>query len=213
MSYRGPTQQEIHEIASEVNREFSSCNLSCCFVGGTGCMLYGCSRTPNYDQEVLKSTLVTYGNKFYPRPSQQPGATWQVLYYRLSGDGRAACKVDVLTPGVMNIPIISSDRIVKVSRLPVMPLIPLLLLKLQAWDDHRKSDRSDFQAKGPADVNDVLQSVAICRSQWKRLTHPVACYLSSPFIDAGKIRVMKFMQATRETHGSTFYDWKVLGLC
>ncbi|KAF7797993.1 hypothetical protein EIP86_009200 [Pleurotus ostreatoroseus] len=61
----------------------------------------------------------------------------------------------------MNIPFIDSHRIVDIDALPVMPFMPLLLLKLQAWEDHRKSTRYDFQAKQYVDVRDIEKLLVI----------------------------------------------------
>lgn len=72
-------------------------------------------------------------SNFYTVASKDPRATYRVLWYRL-GYSRS-CKVDVLMPGIMNIPPVPAARIAyrrSRSELPLISFLPLLLLKLQA---------------------------------------------------------------------------------
>ena len=135
--------------------------------------------TKNYDQEELKQLLVDGSDDFYLVPSRNPSATYSVLWCRLSGgsnrrsrfggrgSSRRSCKVDILVPGVLNIPNVPQRRIKMISELPVMPLIPLLLLKLQGWSNHRESTREDMQEKQYVDAEDVVEllQIAVERDQ------------------------------------------------
>ncbi|CAL1712785.1 unnamed protein product [Somion occarium] len=213
-----PSSSEVLSVAQEATRIFASMGLQCCLVGGVGCLLYGCIRTPgdvdlvvvtySYGQESLKNFLVAKNSNFYTRASKQIGATWRVLYYRLPGY-RRSCKVDVLTPGIMNIPFTPTDKIVYLSDLPVMPLIPLLLLKLQAWSDHRASYRLDFQAKQHTDARDILRLLKIAVRKGEHLDK--VAWLPSTFVDAGKERVVKFQDSQarrllrRRSTGNSLY--------
>ena len=47
--------------------------------------------------------------------------------------------------------------------LPVMPLIALVLLKLQAWSDHGRSKKDFERAKVQQDVVDVREMLGIAR--------------------------------------------------
>ncbi|KAI0095210.1 hypothetical protein BDY19DRAFT_988973 [Irpex rosettiformis] len=116
--------------------------LKCCLVGGAACQLYGATRTPSdvdlvvlttaYDQERLKALLVERDTTFYLSPAKTFGATYKVLWARLGYSFLPcdSCKVDVLIPGIMNIPDVPNQRIVTIDRFPVMPIIPLLSSRL-----------------------------------------------------------------------------------
>ncbi|CAL1712784.1 unnamed protein product [Somion occarium] len=195
-----PSSSEVLSVAQEATRIFASMGLQCCLVGGVGCLLYGCIRTPgdvdlvvvtySYGQESLKNFLVAKNSNFYTRASKQIGATWRVLYYRLPGY-RRSCKI------------------VYLSDLPVMPLIPLLLLKLQAWSDHRASYRLDFQAKQHTDARDILRLLKIAVRKGEHLDK--VAWLPSTFVDAGKERVVKFQDSQarrllrRRSTGNSLY--------
>ncbi|KAI0325837.1 hypothetical protein GY45DRAFT_1329788 [Cubamyces sp. BRFM 1775] len=174
-----PTSDEILEIADQAVDIFRNRRLRCCLFGSTACHLFGVSRTPNdidlvvftnqYDAEELKEILVEEDSDFYLVPSRNPRASYSVLWCRLrsSGRRRRKCKVDILVPPTLNIPNVPGRRIKIISDLPVMPLIPLLLLKLQGWYDHRESHREDMQEKQYVDVDDIseLLQIAIDRGQ------------------------------------------------
>ncbi|KAI0325240.1 hypothetical protein GY45DRAFT_1374894 [Cubamyces sp. BRFM 1775] len=154
---------------------FACRGLKCCLVGSVASYEYGVPRTPNdidlvvltslYEQETLKSMLVTADSSFYLVRSRNPYATYKVLWYRSTSAGAysPSWKVDILLPGIMNIPNVPHDRIVSKSphHIPLMPLIPHLLLKLQAWSDHRASHRSDQRMKQYTDVRDIDQLLDI----------------------------------------------------
>lgn len=95
-------------------------------------------------------------SNFYTVASKDPRATYRVLWYRL-GYSRS-CKVDVLMPGIMNIPPVPAARIAyrrSRSELPLIPFLPLLLLKLQAWMDHGEADKFYLRVKQYVDVQDI----------------------------------------------------------
>jgi hypothetical protein len=129
--------------------------------------------TNQYDTEELKRTLAMNDNNFFLIPSSNPRNNYEVLWYTLHTDRNGehrACKVDILCPGIMDIPFISTEHVVRLQpptkrdmqELPVMPLEPLILLKLQGWSDHRKSPRKDFQEKQHTDVDDIEELMDIC---------------------------------------------------
>lgn len=69
--------------------------------------------TSKYTQEELKDFLIAYDSRFYLVPSKDPYATYRVLWFKLYTykDRHLDCKVDLLLPGVMNIPSIAPNRI------------------------------------------------------------------------------------------------------
>ena len=119
----------------------------------------------SYSQETLKEILVREDSNFYLVRSKNWRATYRVLWYRLSANTyprpSVDCKVDILIPGILNIPNVPQERVRTIEGLPVMPMIPQLLLKLQGWSDHRASSRSDMQLKQYVDVDDIDQLLAI----------------------------------------------------
>ncbi len=116
------------------------------------------------DPERLKELLVTTNpNCFYLVDAKTPGATWRVLWYRDRGpDGKFdKTKVDILTPGVLHLPMIFSEAIVEKQGLPVVPLSILLLHKLQGWRDNMESSEMRLWSKHDADVGDICSLLRI----------------------------------------------------
>ena len=162
--------------------------------------------TSTYGQETLKTYLTQKDTSFYTRPAKTPGATYRVLFYKLSGF-RRSCKVDVLVPeGDMNIPNVPSQHIVTLSGLPVMPLIPQLLLKLQAWSDHRVATRSDLQAKQYVDIRDVDALLAIAVRMGARAED--ASWLPQLHFTKARERLSRYTWIASPETGS---QWKKLG--
>ena len=118
--------------------------------------------TTRYSQEQLKDILVSANQDFFLTPAATPGADYQVLWCHLPGCTRAGrrrrCKVDVLLPNNRNltIPVVppSSMEFSRTPALPIMPLIPLLLVKLQGWLARREGEKEAVDAQ---DVYLLLQ--------------------------------------------------------
>ncbi len=169
--------------------------------------------TATYDQEQLKRFLVASNDKFYLVPSRNPVATYRVLWYRLrtrrrDGGQSRSCKVDILVPGVLNIPDVPRHRVKKISGLPVMPLIPLLLLKLQGWSDHRLSPRPDMQAKQHVDVEDILELLDIAVERGKEVSSRKLRWLPASLIRASRTRARDFGKKYPKSKD----DWEEVGL-
>ncbi len=116
------------------------------------------------DPEWLKRLLVTTESyHFYLVDAKTPGATWKVLWYRDRGvDGKFdKTKVDILTPGVLHLPMIFSEAIVEKQGLPVVPMSILLLHKLQGWRDNMESSEMRLWSKRDADVGDICSLLRI----------------------------------------------------
>lgn len=162
-----------------------------------------------YSTETLKQHLVKQaGATFYLRPAKTPGATYKVLFAHLPprGHRKRSCKVDILVPGVLNIPFVSSHNIVRLESLPVMPLISLLLLKLQGWEDHRLSSRSDMQQKQYVDIRDIQQLLQIAVQRREDVT--LTTWLPREFVEAGQERLKRFLEIIRPTSSDL---WNVIG--
>ncbi|KAG7097934.1 hypothetical protein E1B28_005245 [Marasmius oreades] len=188
-----------------------------------------------WTQEELKRQVVATDSNFYTVASKDFRATYRVLYYRFpssytsgsttssSGYSRLLytsssnrrygknCKVDLLFPGIMNIPPVPRSRIYykdNRSSKPLMPFLPLLLLKLQAWQDHGESSKQWMRAKQPTDVADIteLLNVAVTKYLDVKLKNDEV-WLPASFVDAAKRRVKLF--TTR--YPFTRSQWKLLG--
>ncbi|EIN08707.1 hypothetical protein PUNSTDRAFT_86711 [Punctularia strigosozonata HHB-11173 SS5] len=225
-----PTRREIYDVAQVAANIFEDHGLPVCLFGSTACALWGIDRRPNdvdmvvmtdqYDSEELKYMLVNEDGSFYLVPSANPRNNYEVLWYTLRSARNAerrACKVDILLPGTMDIPWIPTPRVVyrhpfgveDIRSLPVMPLEPLLLLKLQGWSDHLASPRMDFQEKVHTDADDIAQLVEICVDAGVK-PHK-AKWLDFDFRKKGLERVHDFADAYPEVWGWAELGYRVYG--
>jgi hypothetical protein len=139
-----------------------------------------------WSQEQLKRRLVELNPRFYLVDARNPMATYQVLWYRVSeaqptspiansyyrtfsfsysSRSEIKIKVDILLPGAMDIPLFPTEKITWNAGLPSAPFILVLLLKLQAWYQHRYSTESRFREKQFADHNDLQALLDIACSK------------------------------------------------
>ncbi|KAK7443235.1 hypothetical protein VKT23_015833 [Stygiomarasmius scandens] len=188
MDYEHPTPKEVRRAARAAITILNDNDFSCCLFGSLACHIYGVKyRDPkdvdlivlnhrNYDAEDLKQLLVDNDSRFYLVDSVNPDADYQVLWYKVPiyrpGDPAKRCKVDILTTGrttSLDIPRIPDKRVLYLERyedLPVMPLLALLLMKLQGWHDHRHSGVTRMQRKVRQDVNDIYELLEIATGEW-----------------------------------------------
>ncbi|KAG9127707.1 hypothetical protein FRC07_010630 [Ceratobasidium sp. 392] len=190
-----PTYSDILEAANAAVRVFESQDL---LVLDT-----------TSSQEQIKRVLVNANSRFYLIPARDPLATYKVLWYRTALDVRV--KVDLLQPGIMSIPNISSDEIERrttsayggsQSRIPVAPFGVVLLLKLQAWEQHRDSSEYRFREKQYTDARDinVLLPLAVAG-------RVVFDSLPDEFVREARRRVALYTR----THPTTEQPWQQLG--
>lgn len=169
--------------------------------------------TTAYSQESLKEILVREDSSFYLVRSKNWRATYRVLWHRLSKSTcplpSVDCKVDILVPGTMNIPNVPPERVRTLSGLPVMPMIPQLLLKLQAWSDHRASHRTDMRLKQYVDESDIDRLLAIAVDEGASVRAQECRWLSgATILAATPARLGSYtLWASAETKGK----WKKLG--
>jgi len=180
------------------------------------CKLYGNSRTPEdldilylgsqWGQEEIKRRVVATNPCFYLVPAKTPGATYKVLWYRnYSFYGR--CKVDLLLPGIMNIP---SLPIADIDRpepgKPCAPFMLVFLLKLQAWVQHLDSEELRFRVKASTDALDLRVMLPIARRKGLTIKRKEG-YLPPLFMAPATSRVKRFVQEWPETR----HEWRALG--
>ncbi|KAG8818122.1 hypothetical protein FRC19_010859 [Serendipita sp. 401] len=210
-----------------------------CFVGGVACSLYGNPRTPHdldilildasIDQESLKRRVCDQNSSFFLVPSKKIGATYKVLWYRKprysysrsyyssydsysytsTTDTSGAIKVDLLLPGVMDIPSFSSSAISSSNSrgLPAAPLSVVLLLKLQAWSQHRAALQSHYRMEQFKDSSDLDTLVPIAAG--KGIKPKTDLPLPASFLEAAQTRVREYLVAYPSS--DTRSHWKALG--
>ncbi|KAI0700211.1 hypothetical protein BC835DRAFT_1304235 [Cytidiella melzeri] len=214
-----PTDEEVKQVARRVVRFLGAHGFTTYLFGGAACRLYGNTRTPNdVDLVVLTSIHTTEALKllisrsdpstFYLRPSKKVGETYKILYARLSPTlfySRRSCKVDILIPGIINIPSVPPTLIHTMSELPVMPIIPLLLLKLQGWEDHRTSSRSDMRQKQYVDIRDIEQLLRIAVERGANLADDLG-WLPQEFVSTGRARLARFLETLRPAHATRWAE-------
>ncbi|KAJ7312247.1 hypothetical protein DFH08DRAFT_918055 [Mycena albidolilacea] len=201
----GPSLYEVERVAQATVAALLSAGIRSCLVGGMACSIYGNSRVPSdvdivcltdeHTQTELKAILVAKDSNFYTIASKDPRATYRVLWYRLGY--RRACKVDVLLPGIMNIPAVPAPRIVyKRSRsdLPLMPFLPLLMLKLQAWMDHRAADKLYLREKQHVDVRDIGDLLELAVEKYDVDLKRDGKWLPESFVRAAATRVKTYVR-------------------
>lgn len=160
-----------------------------------------------HPQEDLKVLIVTTDPKFFLVKPRTPGATYKVLYYTLHSGG--FCKVDILIPGLLSIPLVPLNKIVytRVPGVPVMPILAVMLLKLQGWTDHRDSEREDFQEKQWVDIDDIRDMLNVWANHHKKETLLTNSWMPAEFVQAGQGRIAEFLEECPDTAA----HWRVMG--
>jgi hypothetical protein len=160
--------------------------------------------TTTISQAELKTILVLGDPRFYTVAPKTPGATYRVLFFRLSGYKRS-CKVDILMPGIMNIPAVPPAHIRMIQGMPVMPFSGILFLKLQAWDDHRNDHRFFMRCKQYTDATDIQALLVIAAR--KKLKPAEDKWMPEPFVERAKERAKLFVSV----YGGE-KEWKTIGV-
>lgn len=205
-----------------------------CFVGGVACALYGNSRQPHdldilvlnthHDQEHIKRRLTNADSSFFLVPSKKVGATYKVLWYKkqqtayeylsygsygMTPSTFDAIKVDILLPGVMDIPSFPASDIQRSNSryLPAAPLALVLLLKLQAWSQHRAALQSYYYREQYKDSMDLDALVPIAAQ--KGIKPPTDTSLPQSFRTMAEKRVKEYLTAYPES--PTRDGWRSMG--
>jgi len=207
---------DVSAVASVAITTLEQIGITACFVGGMACKLYGNDRTPEdldilclgcpWDQEELKRRVVAANPSFYLVPSKTPGATYKVLWYwyhKYAG----RCKVDLLFPGIMNIPSVPIANIDYPEQgRPCAPFMLVFLLKLQAWAQHRDSEEIRFRMKSSTDALDLRTMLPIARTKGLNIRRKEA-YLPPSFVAPAASRAERFVREWPETR----HEWRALG--
>ena len=164
-----------------------------------------------YSQEDLKQMLVRLNKQFFLVRSRNPRATYRVLWSRIPGTPKR-CKVDILIPGVLNVPAVPYRYIVMKRRanrtLPVMPPVPQLLLKLQGWADHKASPRKDMREKCYLDVHDIDGLLEKLQQMRISIDSEDVKWVPKSMFTAATETLKKYIISASP---ATVYDWRALG--
>lgn len=90
--------------------------------------------------------------------------------------------------------------------LPLMPFIPLLMLKLQAWMDHRQADKQYLREKQHTDVRDIGELLDIGMRRKYNLAGERA-WIPTSFIQAAERRIPEYLVYFPQTADK----WKKIG--
>ncbi|TFY68489.1 hypothetical protein EVG20_g3529 [Dentipellis fragilis] len=226
---RTPTKADVTVVAKRAVEILKNARLPCYLLGSMAAMLWGNSRTPNvcvsvivsqdviefhkqdvdivvltttYGAETVKRHIINSDARYHLVPSTNPHNKYKVLWYI---DGSISCKVDILIPPTLNLPFLVESRIVLKDDLPICPLLPLLLLKLQGWDNHCSAQWPNLRAKSridAADVNELLAAAVrgdtkIADAQW----------LGPAFVEAGRRRSQSYIASYPASRDA----WAALG--
>ncbi|KAF8813129.1 hypothetical protein BYT27DRAFT_7181711 [Phlegmacium glaucopus] len=133
-------------------------------------------------------------------------------------------KVDILLPGVMNLPALPTSILAQRSYLPLVPFPVLLLHKLQGWADHCAAKEARYRRKISVDVRDLewcLNSGAMhgyimryvvnrnegtLKEHWQQMWSDRRMF-SEEFEELSKMRVEAFC----ERHEGFRAAWRAIG--
>ncbi|KAL5313041.1 hypothetical protein ACEPPN_019468 [Leptodophora sp. 'Broadleaf-Isolate-01'] len=224
MAHYKPTQVEVETVARVTVNVLATIGYQSCFVGSMACSRYGLRRVPNdidivvltseKTAEELKNLLVRTDSRFYLVRSKDPSASYRVLWFNLLNTAGSsyilgryhACKADILLPGIMNIPPVPQNLVVYIREFPLMPMIPLLLLKLQAWLDHGNATKQHLREKQPVDAQDINQLLILAVARGVKLS--AEAWMPESFVEAAKRRVVVY----GEKFPGSRCHWRQLGL-
>ncbi|KAG9218588.1 hypothetical protein CCMSSC00406_0001298 [Pleurotus cornucopiae] len=192
-----------------------------CVFGSAACNYYGMNSRVAQDvdilvlawkvhEEWLKEEFVQRNRHFYRVDSVKPEATYTVLWYQLPGGRR--CKVDLLHFGVIGISGMPPDiayfvQSPRFREIPLLPLIPLLFLKLIGWRKRAKSILWHWRKKVPNDEEDILNllEIAISRPDIGRLSS--APWITTAFRRRARLQISRFVQK----YPDSIAKWRVIG--
>ncbi|KAJ3773664.1 hypothetical protein FB446DRAFT_787639 [Lentinula raphanica] len=215
------TPMEVQRIAHKAVTIFRENAMNCCLFGSLACYMWGMVYRDPKDvdlvvldnewrgTEELKELLVETDRNFYLVPSRDPDATYRVLYYAV-GPG-CSCKIDILTTGhstSLHLPPVPFEEVLTFVALPVMPLLPLLLMKIQGWLAHRESQKAHERAKVPQDAADVRVMLYIAVQKEVHIHDPECEWMPLWFVRQMKFRVFKFVRE----YPDSLEDWNRLGI-
>lgn len=177
--------------------------------------------TTTTTEELKKSVFNSNPKKFGLEPSLNPICSHKILYYRLPihegphGFFRGnKCKIDLVIPGIMELPHLSSSDVHRINDIPVLPFFILVLQKLQGWDDRRMMYTYPKKlARAPVDARDVQQllmtpGLAQIGSAKRFIDEGV---LTPSFISKSRVRICSFCESFPRFRDQLLCVWNSMG--
>jgi len=164
-----------------------------------------------YDQEEIKRMITRKNPCFYLMDAKTTGADWKVLWNHPRGKGftkrSAAIKIDILLPGIMELPSFNPYWINYHNslKLPTAPLLLVLLHKVRGWSKRVNSTDHHYE-KHRQDASDVA-TLAPLASQTGVTIHDNV--LPDEFIESASVWVNDFIAAYPKLR--TQYHWRKIG--
>jgi hypothetical protein len=156
------------------------------------------------DKEEIKRKITAADDNFYLLRPKNPSATFRILWYRIRPG--VSCKVDILLPGMLNISPIPTHLVEIRDELPVLPFLPLLLLKVQAWIEHEKDERWHMKSKIRNDFRDIDEMLTLINDSHRLDANG---WLPAAFIDTSREHVKVFVlqrENTKERWNAIGFD-------
>lgn len=119
------------------------------------------------------------------------GATYKILFCKLSGV-RCSRKVDILIPGVLNIPLLPDTRLSTIDSIPILPLTVLLILKVRDWSFYAKSNRADVRTKQSHDIRDIDKLLVIGKNKGEDFSEAFG-WLPQDFMSHAKKLIVEYV--------------------
>jgi hypothetical protein len=162
----------------------------------------------SWDVEDVKALLVESDDSFFLVPSRNPRNNYMVLWYSLPPRSKRSCKVDILVPGIVEIPRVPESLITytNIPDIPVMPFLALLLLKLRGWDDHRSHTRQDMVDKQHVDVEDIDELLDLAINHYG-VHLSTESWMPKSFVKSAKARLREYV----DLFPDTAWQWNEIG--
>lgn len=183
-----------------------------------------------HDAEYFKALIVQTDPNFYLVPARNPEDTFQVLWYRLPRRGRTEtassnnasmrqCKVDILLPGPehLSIPFIPPDRIshpprrgdapLNHDRIPLVPFLTLVLLKVRGWSDHRVDHRQRMRDKVFQDEEDLESLLELAIDKYSSRVEDEVDLWEDWFVEESELWVDEYVEEWRDSASA----WSEMG--
>lgn len=163
-------------------------------------------------QEEIKRMMTEKNPHFYLVDPKTPGADWKVLWYHPGGKGSIrrpeAIKIDVLFPGIMELPSFNPSWIDYNNdhRLPVAPLSLVLLHKARGWWRRINSPSDRRLQLHKKHARDVANLAPLASQKGVTIKNDV---LPHDFVDSASEWVNEFIAAYPEFR--TRNHWRKIG--
>ncbi|PFH48734.1 hypothetical protein AMATHDRAFT_49288 [Amanita thiersii Skay4041] len=216
------TAKDIRRVSRRTVEALRDIGYECYLFGSAACHLWGMDyRVPDAsnifsqdidivvltddDPEEIKAKLEEHGSRFYLVLRKR----YKVLYYALRWRPRIRCKVDIVTPKTrrINAPDIPRDLTLFMGDIPVIPFLPLVLLKLLGWHSRHTTDKPHLQRKISRDETDIRALLRMLNvddtlhdNPWLRTTKPW-------LVRSARVHVKAFA----EKFPSTIESWRSIG--